>query len=76
MQTLDQRVADLERVLVSTTSALLNSILSIATALNDQPGFDKNALLRELDLVKAVQIEGGSQQHYEDTISMVQERLS
>lgn len=76
MKTIDQRIVEIEQSLNSVSAALQNTIMAVVTALNEQPGFDRSALKQELEDLKGVQIQGGNQQLYLDSISMVQERLS
>lgn len=76
MQTVDQRIRDLEQALNAYPSAILNSLLAVVSSLNDKDLIDKKALKKELEEVKQVKIENGNQELYESVITMVLSRIS
>ncbi|MDD1130483.1 hypothetical protein [Pseudomonas shahriarae] len=76
MQTVDQRIQALEQAMNAVPSALLNAVLAIVSALNNQDSIDKKALKAELEELKSVHIENGNQKMYEEILTMVLSRLS
>ena len=76
MQTVDQRLQALEQAANSIPSAILNALLAVVTALNNQDSIDKAALHKDLEELKSVQIENGNPAAYQQIISLVQSRIS
>lgn len=76
MRTVDQRIQALEQAMNTVPSALLNAVLAIVSAINNQHSIDKKALKAELEELKSVHIENGNQKMYEEILTMVLSRLS
>lgn len=76
MQTIDQRLQVIEQALNTMSSAILNALLAVTTAIDKQGSIDKAALRDELEELKSVQIENGNQSQYQQIISLVQSRIS
>lgn len=73
----DEKVEVLANILSTQLTAILNSLLTMLTALDKTPGFDREALRRDLEEIKALGVTCDVDQRlYGQTIDLIASRVN